>query len=292
MGIPTKNSRRGPSDTDGQASSTGAHVSIKGVSVEYETARSGVKAALKDVSLEIEAGEFVCVVGTSGCGKTTLLKAIDGLVPISSGTVELDGKKVTKPGKSRSVVFQAASLLPWRTVVGNVRYGLEMQGRGRGKAKDDTARTVESLIELVGLKGFEHAYPSELSGGMQQRVNLARALACDPQMLLLDEPFAALDAQTREIMQGELVKIWGASNKTALFITHQIDEAIYLADKVVVMTARPGRIREVIKIDLPRPRPLQIKRDPEFVAYLDQVWTMIEEEGRLAAMRDRGVAQH
>jgi NitT/TauT family transport system ATP-binding protein len=282
--------RKVRSDTGINADSRGSRVSLQNVSVEYETARSGIKAALHDINLDIEAGEFVCVVGTSGCGKTTLLKAVDGLVPITSGAIELDGRRITGPGRSRSVVFQAASLLPWRSVIGNIRYGLEMQGRGRGKAKAETARTVEYLVELVGLKGFEHAYPSELSGGMQQRVNLARALACDPEMLLLDEPFAALDAQTREVMQRELLKVWETTHKTTLFITHQIDEAVYLSDKVVVMTARPGRIRDVITIDLPRPRPLQLKRDPAFLRYVDQIWTMIEEEGRMSRREDAGAA--
>jgi NitT/TauT family transport system ATP-binding protein len=264
----------------------GASVAIKDVCVDYDTARSGVKSALKNINLTIGSGEFVCVVGTSGCGKTTLLKAIDGLVPITSGVIELDGKRVTKPGKSRSVVFQSASLLPWRSVEDNIRFGLEMHGRHRTV---EGRQWVRELIKLVGLSGFEKSFPGELSGGMQQRVNLARALAVDPELLLLDEPFAALDAQTREIMQGELVKIWGATHKTAMFITHQIDEAVYLSDRVVVMTARPGKIRDVITVDIPRPRPLQIKRDPQFVKYVDEVWNLIEEEGRLAAQRERGV---
>jgi NitT/TauT family transport system ATP-binding protein len=250
---------------------------IKGVTIEYRTARAGTKRALHDINLTIANGEFVCVVGTSGCGKTTLLKAIDGLVPVRSGSIELDGKAIKKPGNDRAVVFQAPSLLPWRSVAGNIKYGLEMQGRV-GSA--DSKRTVQELIRLVGLQGFEHSYPSELSGGMQQRVNLARALAVDPQLLLLDEPFAALDAQTRDLMQAELLRIWESTSKTAMFITHQIDEAIYLADKVVVMTARPGRIREVIPIDLPRPRQLSVKREPVFVDYLDRIWKLIEEEGR------------
>jgi NitT/TauT family transport system ATP-binding protein len=266
----------------------GANLAVKDLCVEYDTARSGVQAALEDINLTVDSGEFICVVGTSGCGKTTLLKAIDGLVPISSGSIELDGRKVTKPGKSRSVVFQQASLLPWRSVEDNIRFGLEMHGRHR---TPEAKQHVKDLIELVGLGGFASSYPGELSGGMQQRVNLARALAVDPELLLLDEPFAALDAQTREIMQGELVKIWEATHKTALFITHQIDEAVYLSDRVVVMTARPGQIRDVITVDIPRPRPLRIKRDPQFVKYVDQVWNLIEEEGRRAAQRERGVVR-
>jgi NitT/TauT family transport system ATP-binding protein len=266
----------------------GASLAVKNVCVEYDTARSGVQAALKDINLTVDSGEFICVVGTSGCGKTTLLKAIDGLVPITSGSIELDGKRITKPDRTRSVVFQSASLLPWRSVVDNVTFGLEMHGRHKSP---EARQHVLDLIELVGLGGFEKSFPGELSGGMQQRVNLARALAVDPELLLLDEPFAALDAQTREIMQSELVKIWEATHKTALFITHQIDEAIYLADRVVVMTARPGRIRDVITVEIPRPRPLQVKRDPQFVKYVDEVWNLIEEEGRQAARRERGVVQ-
>jgi NitT/TauT family transport system ATP-binding protein len=277
-------SRRGADTHPAEPHTRGANVSLTKVCIEYETARSGVMRALHEIDLEMGAGEFICVVGTSGCGKTTLLKAIDGLVPITSGTIEVDGKAVSKPGRDRSVVFQAPSLLPWRTVEGNIRYGLEMQGRRRDQ---QTKEKVRSLVDLVGLRGFESSYPSELSGGMQQRVNLARALACDPELLLLDEPFAALDAQTREIMQAELLKVWEATHKTALFITHQIDEAVYLSDKVVVMTARPGRIREVITIDLPRPRDLTIKRDPRFVQYVDLIWNMIEEEGRRANDRSR-----
>ncbi|HEX3590780.1 MAG TPA: ABC transporter ATP-binding protein [Pseudonocardiaceae bacterium] len=280
------NAGAAPVDTTAPKARRGATVAIREVCVDYDTARSGVKSALKDINLTIGSGEFVCVVGTSGCGKTTLLKAIDGLVPITSGAIELDGKRVTKPGKSRSVVFQSASLLPWRSVEDNIRFGLEMHGRHR---TPEARRWVRELIKLVGLSGFEKSFPGELSGGMQQRVNLARALAVDPELLLLDEPFAALDAQTREIMQGELVKIWGATHKTAMFITHQIDEAVYLSDRVVVMTARPGKIRDIITVDIPRPRPLQIKRDPQFVTYVDEVWNLIEEEGRLAAQRERGV---
>jgi NitT/TauT family transport system ATP-binding protein len=250
----------------------------RGVAIEYYMPRSGQRlVALQDVNLTMRPGEFVSVVGPSGCGKTTFLNAVDGLVPLKAGRIRVDGREINGPGRDRAMVFQAPSLLPWRTVEGNIMYGLELQGRRRDPA---AKATVTRLIQMVGLTGFEHAYPSELSGGMQQRVNLARALAIDPELLLLDEPFASLDAQTREFMQFELLKIWQTSRKTALFITHQIDEAIYLADRVVVFTARPGTIRKSIDIDLPRPRPLNIKRDPQFLAYADEVWTLIEEEGR------------
>ncbi len=174
------------------------------------------------------------------------------------------------------MVFQHASLLPWRTVFKNVAYGLELRGAMNKEAKE----RVQRYVSLVGLEGFEEAYPHELSGGMQQRANLARALAADPEILLMDEPFAALDAQTREFMQQELLKVWNATRKTVLFITHQIDEAIFLADRVVVMSARPGRIKAIFDIDIPRPRTLHVKREPVFLKYLDEIWTLIEEEVR------------
>jgi NitT/TauT family transport system ATP-binding protein len=222
----------------------------------------------------------VAIVGPSGCGKTTLLNAVDGLQPISGGALELNGKPITGPGPDRAMVFQQPSLLPWRTVLGNVIYGLELQGRTSRKERTERAG---ELIRLVGLGGFEHAYPTELSGGMQQRVNLARALATDPEMLLLDEPFAALDAQTREFMQRELLRIWGETRKTALFITHDIKEAVYLADRVLVFTRRPGRVKQCVEVELPRPRELRIKRDSRFLEYEDQIWNSIEEEVRASA---------
>ena len=231
--------------------------------------------ALDDVSLSVADGEFVAIVGPSGCGKTTLLNIVAGLLPYEVGTVSIDGRKVAGPGVDRAVVFQQASLLPWRTVAGNVRYGMEMQKRFDRPAM--TARA-DAFIKLVGLAGFERHYPSELSGGMQQRVNLARATAADPLVLLMDEPFAALDAQTRELMQAELLKIWAEAHKTVLFITHQIDEAIFLADRVAVMSARPGRIREVLTIPFERPRPLGLKRDPRFVDMEDAIWRLVDDK--------------
>lgn len=248
-----------------------------GVSLEYINHRTGNRRlALDRVGLEVSQGEFVCIVGPSGCGKTTFLNCVDGLLPITSGTLTLDGGEITGPGRGRSMVFQHASLLPWRTVLGNIIYGLEIQGCPRKQA---IGRAGE-FVELVGLVGFEDAYPYELSGGMQQRVNLARALATDPEVLLLDEPFAALDAQTREFMQLELLKIWRRTQKTALFITHQVSEAIYLADRVIVFSARPGTVKETVTIDLPRPRPLRLKRDPRFHRYEDAIWDLIEIEVR------------
>lgn len=251
------------------------------VSLEYVNRRTGKRLlALDKVNLEVRQGEFVCIVGPSGCGKTTFLSCVDGLIPTTSGSITLDGREVTGPGHDRAMVFQQASLLPWRTVMGNVTYGLEIQGWDKKRARERG----REFVRLVGLDGFADAYPTELSGGMQQRVNLARALATDPEMLLLDEPFAALDAQTREFMQAELLKIWQATRKTALFITHQINEAIYLADRVLVFSARPGRVREDIRIDLPRPRSLRIKRDPTFLEYEDHIWNIIEDEVRRAGL--------
>ncbi|MFN0161706.1 MAG: ABC transporter ATP-binding protein [Burkholderiales bacterium] len=239
--------------------------------------------AFADVSLKVADGEFVCIVGPSGCGKTTLLNVVAGLLKYDEGSLRIGGALVNGPGISRAVVFQHASLLPWRTVTGNARYGMEMQRRFDEATMRDRAA---HFIALVGLAGFESRYPSELSGGMQQRVNLARALATDPEVLLMDEPFAALDAQTREFMQSELLKIWSKQKKTVLFITHQIDEAAYLADRVVVMGTRPGRIKREFAVPFARPRALSVKRDPEFLRLVDGVWALIEEESaRIGVVR-------
>jgi ABC-type nitrate/sulfonate/bicarbonate transport system ATPase subunit len=231
--------------------------------------------ALSDVSLSVPEGEFMAIVGPSGCGKTTLLNIVAGLLPYEDGTVSIDGKRVSGPGVDRAVVFQHASLLPWRTVAGNVRYGMEMQKRFDGAVMSQRA---DYFIKLVGLAGFERHYPSELSGGMQQRVNLARATAADPLVLLMDEPFAALDAQTRELMQAELLKIWAEAHKTVLFITHQINEAVYLADRVAVLSPRPGRLKDVVTIPFERPRPLSLKREPRFLEVEDAIWQLVEEK--------------
>jgi NitT/TauT family transport system ATP-binding protein len=233
--------------------------------------------AVDGATLDVSPGEFVSIVGPSGCGKSTFLNAVDGLLPISGGSLELNGKSIAKPGPDRAMVFQQPSLLPWRTVLGNVVYGLEMQGR---TSRAECVARANDLIQLVGLGGFENAFPTELSGGMQQRVNLARALATDPDMLLLDEPFASLDAQTREYMQSELLRIWGATRKTALFITHDIKEAVYLADRVLVFSKRPGRVKACVDVSLPRPRELSVKREARFLEYEDEIWNHIEEEVR------------
>jgi NitT/TauT family transport system ATP-binding protein len=231
--------------------------------------------ALSDVSVSVEDGEFTAIVGPSGCGKTTLLNIVAGLISYDEGIVRIDGKKVQGPGVDRAVVFQHSSLLPWRSIIGNIRYGMEMQKRFDESTMRERA---EHFLKLVGLAGFERHFPRELSGGMQQRVNLARALAADPVVLLMDEPFAALDAQTREFMQSELLKIWAQARKTVLFITHQINEAVYLADRVVVMSARPGRVKDVFRIPFARPRTLSLKRDPKFLAIEDAIWQLVEEK--------------
>jgi NitT/TauT family transport system ATP-binding protein len=231
---------------------------------------------LDRISLDVAEGEFVCIVGPSGCGKTTFLRIIAGLETTDEGGITIDGQPVRRPGADRGFVFQADSLLPWRRVLGNARIGLEINGRNGPEEISLTRK----LVDLVGLKGFESYYPRQLSGGMRQRVNLARALTIDPQVLLMDEPFSGLDAQTREIMQTELLRIWSGGRKTVLFITHQIDEAVYLADRVVVFGRRPGRVQDIVRIDLPRPRDLSIKRDPRFAPLVDRIWKRIENDVR------------
>jgi NitT/TauT family transport system ATP-binding protein len=241
----------------------------------YYVEREGRQVlALSDVSLSVDDGEFVAIVGPSGCGKTTLLNIVAGLLTYDTGSVSIDGETIRGPGINRAVVFQHSSLLPWRTIAGNVRYGMELQKRVDAATMRE--RT-DAFISLVGLTGFEKHYPSELSGGMQQRVNLARALASDPAVLLMDEPFAALDAQTREQMQSELLKIWSHARKTVVFITHQINEAIYLADRVAVMSPRPGRVKGVFTVPFERPRTLALKREPRFLEIEDAIWRLVED---------------
>jgi len=239
--------------------------------------------ALQDINLAVERGEFIALVGPSGCGKTTFLRIVAGLEPASSGEVTLDGHAVRSPGADRGFVFQSDNLLPWRTVFANAIIGREVAGHV-GPA--ERQRTME-LLKLVGLEGFEHYHPRQLSGGMRQRVNLARALAIDPEILLMDEPFSSLDAQTREIMQTELMRIWEDGRKTVLFVTHQIDEAVFLADRVLVFARRPGRLRESVAIELPRPRPLAIKRTVEFVRYVDHIWRLIEDDVRASVIEEK-----
>ena len=230
----------------------------------------------KDINLTVRDGEFLSIVGPSGCGKTTLLRVINGLLPASSGQIFIDGKEQKGPNGEllMGFVFQGASLLPWRTSLKNVLLGLERRNSVRREAEE----VARKYLELVGLSGFENHYPHELSGGMQQRVNLARALAIDPKILLMDEPFASLDAQTRSFMQLELLRIWAQTRKTVIFVTHMISEAILLSDRVVVFSHRPGRIRSEFKVPLPRPRDMEVKSDARFVELENVVWKQIEEE--------------
>lgn len=231
-----------------------------------------------EMNLQVREGEFVSLVGPSGCGKTTLLRVISGLIPASSGKILIEGKEVSTGNGSFDVgfVFQSASLLPWRTSLKNVTLGLE----AKGVKSREAAERARHFLNLVGLSGFENYYPHQLSGGMQQRVNLARALAVDPKMLLMDEPFAALDAQTRTFMQLELLKIWRRTGKTVIFVTHMIAEAILLSDRILVFSRRPGRVRSEFEVDLPRPRDLEVKANPRFVDMENRIWRQIEEEVR------------
>ncbi len=228
--------------------------------------------ACHGVDFDVQERSFVSIIGPSGCGKTTLLYAVDGLLPIHRGEILVNNKSVSGPGKDRAMVFQSASLLPWKTVWANIVYGLKL----KGDFQNDKAAAMEALVDLVGLRGFENRYPSELSGGMQQRANLARALAVDPDILLLDEPFASVDAQTREKLQVELTEIWARTHKTMLFVTHDIAEAVFLSDRVVVLTARPARVREIIEIAIPRPRSLETKHSPLIQEYVRRIWSLIE----------------
>jgi NitT/TauT family transport system ATP-binding protein len=244
--------------------------------------RFGDLEVLRSIDLEIERGAFISAVGPSGCGKTTFLRIVAGLEAATSGQVLLDGRAVDRPGGDRGFVFQSDNLLPWRTVISNAMIGPEVAGNN---GAEERRRTLD-LLKLVGLSGFEDYYPRQLSGGMRQRVNLARALAIDPEILLMDEPFSALDAQTREIMQTELMRIWEQGRKTVLFVTHQIDEAVFLSDRVLVFARRPGRLQEIVDIDLPRPRALSLKRTPEFVRYVDHIWRLIEDDVRAAVTEE------
>jgi NitT/TauT family transport system ATP-binding protein len=227
--------------------------------------------ALGEVNLSVADGEFVSLIGPSGCGKTTLLKIIDGLISYDEGELLVQGQAVRGPGRERAVVFQNFALLPWLTVRDNIGFGLRL----RGVEKQQVAETVDRLTEMVGLTGFADRYPRQLSGGMQQRVGLARALAVDPAILLMDEPFGALDAQTRNILQSDLLEIWERSRKTVVFVTHAMDEAVFLSDRVVLMGTSPGHIQEVIDIDLPRPRTDATRSDPKFVEYSAYVWDVL-----------------
>lgn len=252
-------------------------VRIKGLEKTYATKDGQAIHALKDVNLEIGEGEFISIVGPSGCGKTTLLKILAGILDRSSGEVTMKGESLRGPSRELGVVFQAPVLLPWRTVLQNVLVPVEVQKRER----DRFETRARDLLAMVGLRGFEGKYPNELSGGMQQRVGICRALVHDPSFLLMDEPFGALDAMTRESMNEELQQIWTESRKTVLLVTHSIPEAVYLADRVVVMTPRPGRIVDVIPVDLPRPRRLAMHNTPEFGRFVSRIRAHFNSSGTL-----------
>lgn len=243
------------------------------LSLEYSSAGGSSRTlALNDISLSVEEGEFLTVLGPSGCGKTSLLNIIAGLVAPTSGDVRLDGRRISKPGPDRGVVFQSHALLPWRTVRDNIKFGVEMQRDKRRRKTEE----IDDIVRLVGLEGFEGSYPRELSGGMQQRVGLARALIADPRILLMDEPFGSVDALTREVMREEIERIILGTGKTVIFITHSIDEAILLGERVAVFTERPGRIRHTEAIDLPRPRyEYDARSHAGYTQVRERLWEML-----------------
>ena len=252
----------------------GAYIEGRDVNLTFRPPSRAPVPALRHFDIDVNEGEFLSILGPSGCGKSTFLNVLLGLLAPDSGALRVDGKAVTGPGTDRAMVFQEFGLLPWRTVLHNVELGLELKGVPTQVRRDACGK----LIDMVGLSGFEGHYPHELSGGMKQRVGLARALATDPDVLLMDEPFAALDAQTRDIMQAELLRIWQEAKKTVLFVTHQIDEAIYLSDRVAVMTQRPGRIKQIIDIALARPRSAELRNTPEFAQLRQRAWEVLRDE--------------
>ena len=248
-------------------------IEIKGVTKSYEK-KDGSFLALSEVNLNIDRNEFICVVGPSGCGKSTLLNIIAGLLDATSGAVYVDGKKVEGTGTERGVVFQQYALFPWLTVIKNVMFGLKLKGMSDAEAREVAMK----YIRMVDLEEFVDSYPKELSGGMKQRVAIARAYAVQPEVLLMDEPFGALDAQTRTQLQTELLKTWEEEQKTCFFITHDVEEAIVLATRVVIMSARPGRIRDIVDIDIPYPRTQETKMTPEFIALKNRIWSQVYQE--------------
>ena len=256
-----------------------AIIEIESVSQVFQTSARKDHVALSDISLAIEEGAFVSILGPSGCGKSTLLYVVGGFVSPTSGSAKIRGRIITGPGPDRGPVFQEFALFPWKTVLGNVMYGPRQQGVRTTEAEAQS----RALIEMVGLKGYENFYPKELSGGMKQRVALARTLAYHPEVLLMDEPFGALDAHTRTRLQNDLLNIWESDRKTVLFVTHSVDEAVFLSDKVVMMSKSPGRIREVIDIDLPRPRRrselLLDARYQKYVVDIERMFDEVEDTG-------------
>jgi NitT/TauT family transport system ATP-binding protein len=263
-------------EVDAGSSAAPAMIDIDHVSHTFQSAGRQNHLALSDISLRIEDGAFVSILGPSGCGKSTLLYIVGGFVNPSQGVARVKGKVITGPGPDRGPVFQEFALFPWKSVLGNVMYGLRQQGASRAEAEAQSRR----LVEMVGLRGFENFYPKELSGGMKQRVAIARTLAYHPAVLLMDEPFGALDAHTRTRLQNDLLNIWERDRKTVLFVTHSVDEAVFLSDKVVVMTRAPGRIKQIVDIDLPRPRRrAELLLDSRYQKYVVDIERLIDDTG-------------
>ena len=265
-------------------------IEVRGMNMFFKATKSDTRTvALEDLDLDVYEGEFLCIVGPSGCGKTTLLNIMAGLTRPSDGVVTMRGEPITEPSANRGMLFQDYALFPWKTVHGNVTFGLKY-GRQRKKYPTQTReRLASQFIELVGLVGSESKYPHELSGGMQQRCALARLLANEPEVLLMDEPFGALDAQTRLVLQNELLRIWGADTtsgrkKTVIFVTHSIDEAVFLADRIVVMSRLPGRVKEIVQVGLTRPRTDDVRSGTEFRKLTGLLWASIRDEAYAASM--------
>jgi NitT/TauT family transport system ATP-binding protein len=250
-----------------------AQIAIERLRHRYRPAAGQEVLALEDVSLEVGDREFMALLGPSGCGKSTLLYLIGGFLPIEAGSIRIEDRPVAGPGPDRGIVFQHFALFPWKTVLQNVAYGLEKARLG----PDECGRRARHFLDLVGLSGFEDSYPSQLSGGMKQRAAIARTLAIDPKILLMDEPFGALDAQTRSIMQAELLHIWKASPKTVIFVTHDVHEAVYLADRVAVMSARPGRVKAVIDTSFDRDDASLLK-SRHYLDKVDEIWGLVRDE--------------
>ena len=247
-------------------------VALEATGVRKTYSKNGRSLAVLDVErFAVREGEFVTVIGPSGCGKSTLLHIMGGFIPADAGSIRVFGDAVSGPGPDRGMMFQEFALFPWKTVEGNVAWGLEVQGFKKSQIEENVA----AYVEMIGLTEFRKHYPAELSGGMKQRVALARVLAFNPKVLLMDEPFGALDAQTRETMQEEVTRLWERTRKTIVFVTHDIEEAVFLGDRVVVLSARPGRIREEIAIELPRPRTLEIKKSMQCHEYRNRIWDLI-----------------
>jgi NitT/TauT family transport system ATP-binding protein len=278
------------SDGPAQAARSDAHgapqpsvssgIVVEHINHAYRPARGRSVTALQDVSLSVRDQEFVALLGPSGCGKSTLLYLVGGFLPIQAGTITVAGRQVTAPGPDRGIVFQHFALFPWKTVMSNVLYGLERQGI----ARDERRQRAKYFIDMVGLDGFEDSYPAQLSGGMKQRAAIARTLAFDPDILLMDEPFGALDAQTRSLMQSELLAIWEKTRKTVIFVTHDVQEAVYLAQRVVVMSARPGTIKAEVATDFDKNDP-GLLRSPHFTAKVDEIWQLVHDEAVKASGR-------